>query len=168
MQNKKNKLPLSNIDLINYFHGQTPTDASKVVTLLYISEELNYKICKDLQVYKPKELESTFIKIITKNRKNLIVGCVRNILLLITKIIDLYILPLLEKLSCETKQVMLMGDFNMNLFNYNTNKTITEFVDVLCTNSCIPYINLPTRITNQAETLIGNFYNKIQMQLQEI
>ena len=64
---------------------------------------------------------------------------------------------------------MLMGDFNMNLFNYNTNKTITEFVDVLCTNSCIPYINLPTRITNQAETLIDNFlYNKIQMQLQEI
>ena len=113
VQNKKNKPPLSNIDLINYFHGQTPTDVSKVVTLLYISEELNYKICKDLQVYKPKELESTFIKIITKNRKNLIVGCVRNILLLITKIIDLYILPLLEKLSCETKQVMLMGDFNI-------------------------------------------------------
>ena len=63
---------------------------------------------------------------------------------------------------------MLMGDFNINLFNYNTNKTITEFADVLCTNSCIPYINLSTRITNQVEALIGNFYNKIQMQLQEI
>ena len=57
---------------------------------------------------------------------------------------------------------MLMGTFNMNLLNYNTNKEITQFVDELYTNSFIPYINLPTRITNQSETLIDNiFYNKI-------
>ena len=59
---KKSKPPLSNIDLINYFHGQAPTDASKVVTLLYISEELNYKMCKDLQVYKPKNLNQLLSK----------------------------------------------------------------------------------------------------------
>ena len=76
MQNKKNKPPLSNIDLTNYIHEQTPTEASKGVTLLYISEELNYKTRKDLQMYKAKELESTFVEIINKKRKNLIVGCI--------------------------------------------------------------------------------------------
>ena len=57
----KKKTPLSNFDLTNYVHEQTPTEASKGGTLLYISEELNYKTCKDLQIYKAKELESTFI-----------------------------------------------------------------------------------------------------------
>ena len=57
---------------------------------------------------------------------------------------------------------MLMGDFDMNVLNYNTNKRITQFVNELYTNFFIPYINLPTRITNQSEALIENiFYNKI-------
>ena len=38
MRNKKYKPPLSNIDLTNYLHEQTPTEASKGCTLVYISE----------------------------------------------------------------------------------------------------------------------------------
>ena len=112
---------------------------------------------------KAKELESTFIEILNKKRKNLIVGCIyKHPTLNNQDFIDSYILSLLEKLSYENKHVMLMGNFNMNLLNYNTNKRITQFVDELYTNSFIPYINLPTRITNQSETLTDNiFYNKI-------
>ena len=78
LENKKNKPPLYNIDLTNNIHEQTPTEASKGGTLLHISEELNYKTCKDLHVYKAKELESTFLEIINKKRKNLIVDCIYN------------------------------------------------------------------------------------------
>ena len=57
---------------------------------------------------------------------------------------------------------MVMEDFNMNLLSYNTNKRIAQFLDKLYTNSFIPYINLPTKITNQVEAVIDNiFYNKI-------
>ena len=114
-------------------------------------------------MYKAKELESTFIEVINKKRKNLIVGCVyKHPTLNNQDFIDSYILPLLEKRSYENKQVIFMGDFKMNLLNYNTIKRITQFVDKLCKNSFIPYINLPTRITNQSKTLIDNiFYNKI-------
>ena len=68
LENKKNKPSLYNIDLTNNIHEQTPTEVSKGGTLLHISEELNYKTCKDLHVYKAKELESTFIEIINKKR----------------------------------------------------------------------------------------------------
>ena len=103
------------------------------------------------------------MEIINKKRKNLIVGCIyKHPSLNNLDFTHSYILPLLEKLSYENKQVMLMGDFNMNLLNYNTNKRITQFVGELYTNSFIPYVNLPTRIMNQSETLIDNiFYNKI-------
>ena len=77
-------------------------------------------------MYKAKELESTFIEIIKKKRKNLIVGCIyKHPTLNNQDCIDSYILALLEKLSYENKQVMFMGDFNMNLLSYNTNKRIT-------------------------------------------
>ena len=77
--------------------------------------------------------------------------------------IDSYILPILEKLSYEKKQVMLKGDFNMDLLNYNTNRRITRFVDEMWTDSFISYTNLPNRTTNQS-VVIDNIYNKINSQ----
>ena len=41
--------------------------------------------------------------------------------------LDNYILPLLETLSQKNKQILIMGDFNINLLNFNdknTTKTI--------------------------------------------
>ena len=133
------------------YMNKTPAEASKGGALLYISEELNYKSRKDLQIYKAKELKSTFIEITSKKRKNFVVGCIyKHPTLNNHDYIDSYILTLSKKLSYENKQVMLMGDFNMNLLNYNTNKRITQFVDELYTNSFIPYINLhkPFQNTN--------------------
>ena len=76
---------------------KTPTETSKGGKLLYISEELNYKTCKDLQVYKAKELESIFIEIINKKRKNLTVGCIcKHPTLNNQDFVDSYMLPLLE------------------------------------------------------------------------
>lgn len=36
---------------------------------------------------------------------------------------------------------MLLGEFSINLFNYNTDKKITQFIDELYSNYFIPYIN---------------------------
>ena len=51
-------MPPSNIDLVNQLHEQTPTNSAQGRGLLYILEELDYKTCKDLQVYEVKEHES--------------------------------------------------------------------------------------------------------------
>ena len=39
--------------------------------------------------------------------------------------------PLLDKLSKENKQVFLLGDFNINLLNYNDHQPTDEFLDSL-------------------------------------
>ena len=55
---------------------------------------------------KAKKLESTFIEIIYKKRKNFIVGCIyKHPTLNNQDFIDSYILSLLKKLSYENKQV---------------------------------------------------------------
>ena len=49
--------PIHDIDLLDYNKESTPTEAAKGGTLLYISNKLNYKPRKDLQIYEPKKIE---------------------------------------------------------------------------------------------------------------
>ena len=48
----------------------------------------------------------------------------------ISDFLDRHLLPLLEKLSNEKKQILIMGDFNINLLNYN-NKNTANFLDTM-------------------------------------
>ena len=58
----------TNIDLPGFNMEQTPTESSAGGTLIYISQSLSYKPRKDLQIYCPKDLESTFIELLIPNR----------------------------------------------------------------------------------------------------
>ena len=70
-------------------------------------------------------------------------------------------MPLLDKLSNENKDIMIMGDFNVNLINCNDDKNISNFLDTMLSHSFLPFITTPTRITRNTKTLIDNiFYNK--------
>ena len=56
----------------------TATESSNYGTLLYIKQGINYKLRKDLQVYKSKELESTFVEVLETgmSKNNMIIGCI--------------------------------------------------------------------------------------------
>ena len=157
---KKGTKPISNIDLPNYKIEHTPTESEKGGSLLYISNNLNYKIRNDLMLYKPKELESIFIEILTKkNEKNIIIGCIyKHPKMPITEFNDDFLSPVLEKTSFEKKDIYLMGDFNINLLNYETDRPTATFLDNMYSNSFVPYITLPTRITPRSKTLINNIF----------
>ena len=66
---------------------------------------------------------------------------------------------ILEILSKEHKQVFLLGDFNINLLNYNDHQPINDFLESLASNSFIPYMLHPTRITGHSKTLIDNIFS---------
>ena len=51
-----------------------------------------------------------------------------------------YLNKLLENISKEQKSIFLLGDFNVNLLNYNENNEINEFLDSLASNPFIPLI----------------------------
>ena len=40
-----------------------------------------------------------------------------------------------------------MGDYNVNLMNYDVHAATAEFTDMMYANSFVPLINRPTRIT---------------------
>ena len=135
----------------------------KGYTLLYISQDLKYKNRSDLNISQAKELESTFIEIENKNSKNTIVGCIyKHPNMSITEFISDFFEPLLTKMSFEKKEVMLLGDYNINLLNCDSDKNTSEFLELLLSFSFLPRIMKPTRITSRSQTLIDNiFYNEL-------
>ena len=72
-----------------------------------------------------------------------------------------YLNNLLHKVYKEQKSVFLLGDFNVNLLNYNNHNPTNEFLDSLASNSFVPYILQPTRLTSHSKTLIDNIISNI-------
>lgn len=62
--------------LINCTYEHTTTKTSTGEALLYIGKDLNYKIRKDLLIYKSKQLEYLLIEIANKIGKNSVVGSI--------------------------------------------------------------------------------------------
>ena len=68
--------PPRNINLPNYQYLQTPTETTKGVTLIYISNKLILKPRPDFEIYQAKDIESTFTEIIMPKGKYITVGCI--------------------------------------------------------------------------------------------
>ena len=51
-----------------------------------------------------------------------------------------------------------MGDFNINLLHSDTDKSVSNFLDVLGSFSLLPQVLLPTRVTNASKSLIDNIF----------
>ena len=145
----------------NFSFEFTPTESSAGGTLLYVANHLSYKPRLDLNIYKSNELESTFIEIL--NPKKLILLCFiyKHPSMDLNDFNTNYLNNLLDKVSKEQKSVFLLGDFNVNLLNYNDHNPTNEFLDSLASNSFVPYILQPTRLTSHSKTLIDNIFSNI-------
>ena len=102
---RKNKEPLSAIDIPGYDYEFTATEGEKGGTLIYISQDLTYKNRSELNISQVKQLESTFIEVVNENRRNAIVGCIyKHPNMHITEFISDFLEPLLTKISLEKKK----------------------------------------------------------------
>ena len=113
----------------------------------------------DLNIFIQNELESTFIEIVNPKRSNIIVRVIyRYPSMDLTELNCNYLNKLLENISKEQKSIFLLGDFNVNLLNYNEHNQTNEFLDSLAPTSFIPLILQPTRITRDSNTLIDTIF----------
>ena len=72
-----------------------------------------------------------------------------------------FINQLLDKISKEQKQIFILRDFNINLLSYYEHQPTNEFLDSLASNSIIPYILQPTRLTSHPKTLTDNIFSNV-------
>ena len=68
--------------------------------------------------------------------------------------------PIVNKLSNENTELILVGDFNINLLKCDSLQLYNEFYEMFLSYGMIPNITLPTRITKNSATLIDQIYSK--------
>ena len=150
---------LNNFSFSEYSFLSNESEAAAGGTALFINNSINYKVRMDFSnfFYLSRQLESTFVEIIQAQRSNIIVGCIYKHPGLSTSIFNTkFLAPLLDKINREKKDVVLLGDFNINLLHHDSNTVVSSFVDILDSNFILPTINIPTRITNNTKSLIDN------------
>ena len=109
----KSKFPVNNVNLANcsYEYYQTAGD-----TLIYIGNRLSYKLRNGLCIYKTVELESTFLELTNTKKSDVIIDAIyRDPSMNLDGFNNIYLNPLLDKTSKESKSVFLFGDFNVDL-----------------------------------------------------
>ena len=69
------------------------------------------------------------------------------------------LMPTSEKNSMENKGTYLMGNFNINLMNYNSHNPASQFLESIGCNSFFPHINMPMCHSLRSKTFIDNTFH---------
>ena len=115
------------------------------------------------------EFESVFIEInkdVFRKNKNLIIGVIYRPPDKDLKLSNTNMEDSLANLKNENKYCYLMGDYNINILNYEKHFDTTDFVDLLHANSYISLLNRPTRVNRESATLIDNIFTNAFMNLE--
>ena len=124
---------------------------------MYIRDNIQFEIRKDLSVFEPFEFESIFIET-TINSKPAIIGNIyrppngdiENFIGTLTRILRIA--------QAEKKSIFLMGDYNIDLLKFDRHNGTLDYIEELFSLSVIPLISKPTRVRGNAATLIDHMY----------
>mgnify|MGYP000297251403 CR=1 FL=1 len=130
---------------------------------IYLRNSFNYKT---LPVYKESEIwEGQFIEISSNLvQKKIVLG---NIYRPPRDVIENYnsftneLTDLLNTLNNRSCEVLLAGDFNIDLLRINEKEVVNTYFDAITSLSYFPQITLPTRLSEHRGTLIDNFILKL-------
>ena len=125
---------------------------------LFIKDNYEYVIRNDLNK-QLEHIESLFIEISLKDKKNAICGVVyrrpgSNVNNFITDYETI-----LTKINSENKNAFIMGDFNLNLLSADTCNQVESFVNLNHSKNFIDLIDKPTRVTLNSATIIDQIWS---------
>ena len=72
---------------------------------------------------------------------------------------DVYLHEFLQNLGNDNKQIILMGDFKIDMLKHDKNKNSATCLDCMYSKFLLPYITAPSRITFHSRTLSDNLFS---------
>ena len=136
---------------------------------IYVLKKHNYRRRDDIKVELNKQptFESLFIEIdiidIKNKKHNFIIGTIYRIPHTSVNEFNNEIEILLQSLKTTNTNIIITGDFNINLMNINSTPSTNNFLDLMLAEKYLPQITLPTRITKTTATLIDNIFTKTSL-----
>ena len=132
--------------------------------MMHISEKISYKIRNNLISTTQSNWSQSLLKYILRpDLPGRIVGTIcKHPSMNVSTFNAEFFAPLLKNLNKENKEVILTGDFNVNLLNFGKKRGTHQFLEELFHNNYTPQITLPTRITDRSATLTDNIFLNTQ------
>ena len=107
------------------------------------------------------EFEVLWVEIKNKKGKNFLIGCAyRHPNTDSLNFIE-YIETTLAKIHKNKYEIFLMGDFNIDLLQYDSHNPANDFIKSLISHSFLPYVHQLTRVTDYSATIIDNIFSNI-------
>ena len=142
---------------------QGKTCSNKGGLVMYLSKTFNYKVILSLNQF--DNWEGQFIKVTGGGlSKDIIIGNIyrppRDLNENYKQFVSEFT-PIISSFDRTNSDVIIAGDFNINLLKINEKEVFAEFFDTLISYSFYPHITLPTRLSKNNGTLIDNFFCKL-------
>jgi hypothetical protein len=138
--------------------------SSKGGLIIYLDNQFDYHVKSKLTKYKTWEGQIIQVKKGKSLSKAINIGNIyrppKELLVNYYELINEFS-PILDTLENNNNEVMITGDFNIDLLKINNKHVISEYFDMLTSHSFYPKITLPTRLSNKHGTLIDNIFCKL-------
>ena len=79
----------------------------------------------------------------------------------VTEFNEVFLQIIHEQLSYENKEIIVMGDFNIDILKYDSDCGSATFLDNMYETLLLHYVTSPTRVTPRSQTLIDNIFSNI-------
>ena len=123
--------------------------------VIFIRDSLLYKLRNDLSI-NCEGIESLSIEIMNSQTRNIICNVIYRPPDGDLNVCETFFKKILSDSTTVNKTFFLTGDFDINLLEFETNKKVQSFVNLMSEFSMIPTINKPARVTKHTVTAIGN------------
>ena len=146
----------SNFQLPGYYSFHLTREKNRGGGLcIFLQETCSHKFRRDLQV-NSKAFECLCVKIENKNPKNTVLNLVHCPPNGDRTELENCFKSSLSKREISHKDIILAGDFNINLLDFDANKIVQNFVNLMFCFGMIPTINKPTCIIRQTASAIDH------------
>ena len=136
-----------------------PSQQKEKELLVYIHDTVHYKRIESLENY---QVESIWIEIHLERTKPILIGFIYRNPAELTDWYDRFTL-MMEDASVHSDEIILFGDFNIDLFKVNQRWTL------ICDSFHLTQlIDKPTRITDKTKTLIDHIYSTSTNNITEV
>ena len=126
---------------------------------MFIRNHIQYDILNDFTMSKVNSHDSLFIKVYGNTNSQLTIGGIyRPPSGDLNTFLNLYLSQCLEH---NQGKILIGGDFNINLLNYDSDHKTQEFLDLIHSNGFLHLITQPTRVSTHSASLIDNFFTNI-------
>ena len=119
---------------------------------IFLLESLSYKVRDDLAV-NSSAIECLCVEVFNKDSKSIVLNLAYRPPNGDSNELENHFQNILSKREINNKELVLVGDFNINVLDFNESKMVQDFVNLMFRHGLIPTTNKPTRVTRNTSAI---------------